>query len=135
MALSLNLNEHLYNQVHNLSTLLIGKGNSVASTLQLPLSVLSICVYLAKSLNIKLSKLFLFTFSFPLLSTNVICMSCGTSSVICCSIESLGNECFKAMSNSLSFCVLLNVLQSRSFKICVISVLRSFLRSKPVLGI
>jgi len=30
MALSLNLNEHLYNQVHNLSTLLIGKGKSVS---------------------------------------------------------------------------------------------------------
>ena len=111
------------------STLLIGSGKSVASTLQFPLFVLGSCVYPTKSLNLKLSKLFLLTFSFPLLSTNVICISFGASSVICCSIDSLGNECFKAMSNSLSFWVLLNVLQSRSFKICVISVLRSFLRS------
>ena len=36
---------------------------------------------------------------------------------MCCSIESLGNECFKAMSCSLSFCALDNVLQSRSFNI------------------
>ena len=33
MALSLNFNEHLYNQVHTFSTLLIGSGKSVASTL------------------------------------------------------------------------------------------------------
>ena len=31
---------------------------------------------------------------------------------MCSSIDSLGNECFKAMSNSLSFCVLLKVLDS-----------------------
>jgi len=47
--------------------------------------------------HLKLSKLFLLILSFPLLSMIVICMSCGISSDIRCSVDCLGSERYTAL--------------------------------------